>query len=204
MKIVILGMGSAAISIANIISNEYNYEVVGFVGTDEENKKYNGKKIYRNIPLIGTRKILKDLRKQKIGGFIAAIGDNYIREKVFYEASNEGLIPINAISRNAFIENDAIIKSGIVIGSGSVIQHGVEIGDNTFISSGCILNFKSKISENCFISPGCVMGSKTVIEKNVLIGSRSVINSKIKVGKNQIIESNQVINSNLKNLPRDK
>ena len=40
MKIVILGMGSAAISIANIISNEYNYEVVGFIGTDEENKKF--------------------------------------------------------------------------------------------------------------------------------------------------------------------
>ena len=77
MKIVILGMGSAAISIA-IISNEYNYEVVGFIGTEEENRKFN-KKIYK-ISLIVTRKILKDLRKQKVGGYCCN-WDNYIRKK---------------------------------------------------------------------------------------------------------------------------
>ncbi len=204
MKIVILGMGSAAISIADIISNEHNYEVVGFVGTEEENKKFNGKKIYRNAPFLGTRKILKYLRKQKVGGFIAAIGDNYIRESAFYEASNEGLIPVNAISRNAFIEKNVVIKSGVVIASGSVIHHGVEIADNNYIASGCILDFKSKVNENCYISPGCILGAGSIIEKNVFIGSRAIIESKIKIGKNQVVPSNQVVSKNLKNLPRDK
>ena len=204
MNIVVIGMGSAAVNIAEIISNEHNYKVVGFIGTDEENKKFNGKKIYRNAPLLGTRKILKDLRRQNVGGFIAAIGDNYIRENAFYEASNEGLIPINAISRNAFIERNVVIKSGVVIASGSVVQHGVEISDNSYIASGCILNFKSKINENCYVSPGCFIGSGSVIERNVSVGSRAIIEPKVKVGKNQIVLSNEVINKNLKNLPRDK
>ena len=203
MKIVILGIGSAASSITNIISSEYNYEVVGFIGTEEEDKQFNGKNIYRDIPFLGTKKILKHLRKNKIGGFIAAIGDNYIREEVFYQASNEGLIPVNAISRNAYIENDVIIQSGVVIGSGSIVQHGVEIRNNTYISSGCILNFKSQIKENCFISPGCVLGSKSILEKNVFVGSGTVIESKVIIGKNQAIEGNKVISKNLKNLPRE-
>ena len=76
MNIVVIGMGSAAVNIAEIISNEHNYKVVGFIGTDEENKNLMEKK-YRNAPLLGTRKILKDLRRQNVGGFIAAIGDNY-------------------------------------------------------------------------------------------------------------------------------
>lgn len=204
MKIVIIGMGSAAINIADIISNEHNFEVTGFIGTEEENKKFYGKKIYKDAPFLGSRKILKDLRKQNIGGFIAAIGDNYIRENAFYEASNEGLIPINAISRNAFIERDVVIKTGIAIASGSVIQHGVEVCNNSYVASGCILNYKSKINENCYISPGCIIGSGSIIEKNVFVGSRAIIEPKTVIGKNQVVLSNQVVTENLKNLPRDK
>lgn len=204
MKIVILGIGSAALSITNIISSEYNYEVVGYIGTEEEEKKFSGKNIYRNIPFLGTKKILKHLRQNKITGFIAAIGDNYIREEAFYQASNEGLIPVNAISRNAFIENDVIIKSGVVIGSGSIIQYGVEIGENVYISSGCILNFNSQIKENCFISPGCVLGSKSILEKNVFLGANTIVEPKIIVGKNQTINGNKSLSKNLDNLPREK
>jgi|TARA_Y100000768_G_C23934895_1_gene662039 NDP-sugar pyrophosphorylase family protein len=204
MKIVIIGIGSAAIMIADIIGSEHNYEVVGFIGTEEENKKFKNKTIYRDIPLLGSRKVLKDLNKNQVGGFIAAIGDNYVREQAFYEAKNEGLIAVNAISRNAFIENNVTIKSGVVIGSGSILQHGVEIGDNSYISSGCILDFKSKVNENCYLSPGCVLGSKSNLEKNVSIGPRSVVKSKIIIGKNQVISANTIIDKNLDNLPREK
>lgn len=204
MRIVIIGIGSVSAMIADIISFEHNYEVVGFIGTEDENKKFKNKKIYRDIPFLGTRKILKQLNKIQVGGFIVAIGDNNIREQAFYEAKSEGLIAINAISRNAFIENSVKIKSGVVIGSGSILQHGVEVGDNSYISSGCILDFRTKVGENCYLSPGCVLGSKSILEKNVSIGPRSVIKSKILVGKNQFVSGNMVIDKNLENLPRDK
>ena len=45
MKIIILGMGSAALSIADILTNEYNCEIAGFVGTKEEDIKFHGKEI---------------------------------------------------------------------------------------------------------------------------------------------------------------
>lgn len=202
MKIIIIGIGSTAISIADIITREHNYEIEGFIGTEEENKKFYGKKIYHNIPFLGTRNILKEFRKYGVSGFVVGIADNYLRELSFYECVNEGLIPINAISGNAIVENEVKLKKGIVISSGSIIQHGVEISDNTIISSGSIIDFKSKIHENCFISPGCIIGSNSEIKKNVLLGPRVIVGSDISVGKNQKIESNSIVKENLKDLPR--
>ena len=65
MKIVIIGIGSVALGITNIISNERNYRIAGFVGTNEEDKKFRGKKIYKNFSFLGTREILKDLKKHQ-------------------------------------------------------------------------------------------------------------------------------------------
>ncbi len=202
MKIVIIGMGSAAISIAEILSNQYNYSVIGFIGTDQESKKFKGKRIYKDLPLLGSRKLLKDLKKKDVGGFNVAIGDNYIRETAFYEASNLGLVPINAISKNAFIENNVTIKSGVSIASGAIIQHGALISDNTFIGTGCIVDFDTKVMENCYLGPGSIIGANASIGRNTRINSRAVIEQDIKVGKNQIIKTREVVDKNKKNLIR--
>ena len=45
MKIVILGMGSAAFSIVDTLSQEHNYIISGFIGTKEEDKKYKGNRL---------------------------------------------------------------------------------------------------------------------------------------------------------------
>ncbi len=204
MKIVIIGMGSAAISVAAILSNEHNYSVVGFIGSDQESKKYKGKLIYKNLPLLGSRKILKELKMKGVGGFIVAIGDNYIREMAFYECSSEGLVPINAISKNAIIEDNVTIKSGVSIACGAIIQHGVLISDNSVIGTGCIIEYKAQIMDNCYLGSGATVGSETIIEKNTRINARANIEKDIIVGKNQVIKSNQIITSNVKDLARKK
>ena len=51
----------------------------GYIGTSDEDKKFRGKKIFKNYPFLGTREILKNLKKQKVEGFIVAIGDIYKR-----------------------------------------------------------------------------------------------------------------------------
>ena len=195
-------MGSAAISIAEILSNQYNYSVIGFIGTEQESKKYKSKLIYKNLPLLGSRKLLRDLKNKGVGGFNVAIGDNYLRETAFYEATNQGLLPINAISKNSFIENNVTIKSGVSIASGAIIQHGALISNNTSIGTGCIVDFDAEIMENCYLGPGSVIGTNASIGRNTRINSRAVIEQNIKVGKNQVIKSHQVINKNLKNLTR--
>ena len=204
MKIVIIGAGTSAISTADILIHDRNFKLVGFVGTEDDEKNYQNINVYNNLPFLGTTKILNDLVKDGVVGFIAAIGKTYIREKRFYEASIAGLTPINAISKSAVIEPSAIIGKGITIGSGCIVSHGVSIGNNTSIDSGVIIEIKAKIGENCSLSSGAIVGGLCSIGRNVSLGARSTIIHKINIGKNNIIKSGNVIEKNISGIIRDE
>lgn len=202
MNIIIIGLGSVSRSIADILTTEFNYNIKGYIGTDEEGGHNTGKIIYKNIPFLGTRKILNQIKKIDVNGFIVAIGDRYIREEVFNEAKNSGLVPINAISKNAIVEGNVSIGMGVVIGSGSIIQNGVQIGDNTHIGSGVILDFSCILGSNCNIKSGALIGRRANILKNCQVGYRCCVSSDVQIGKNQSIQNYQKIDKNLQNLLR--
>ena len=108
MKVVIIGVGQSAMTTADILVADHNFSVAGFIGISEENKIFSGKKVYSNIPYLGDRSILKKIKDNDVVGFIAAIGNRYLREDAYYEASLAGLAPINAISKNANYKNEAM------------------------------------------------------------------------------------------------
>ena len=143
MKIVIIGAGSAAIAAADIIIRDRNFSLVGFIGTKEEESKLSGQKIYENLSFLGYGSFLSNLKDEGVTGFIAAIGDNYLREKRFYEASLYGFTPVNAISRYALIEPTVKIGKGVIINAGCIVSHGVSIGDNTCLDPGVIIEIKT-------------------------------------------------------------
>ena len=204
MKIVIIGAGTSAINTADILIHDRNFKLVGFVGNEEDQKKYNNSNVYNNLPFLGTTDILKELINDGVFGFIAAIGKSYIREKRFYEASMSGLTPINAISKSAVIEQSAIIGKGVTIGSGCIISHGVSSGDNTCIDSGIIIEIKTQIGENCCLSSGTIVGGLCNIGRNVTLGSRSTISHNTTIGKNNIIASGKVVEKDISDKIRDE
>jgi|TARA_B100001964_G_scaffold229781_1_gene282495 sugar O-acyltransferase (sialic acid O-acetyltransferase NeuD family) len=205
MKIVIIGAGTTAIAVADILVHDRNFKIVGFIGTTKENEKLGGQKIYGEIPFLGDRSLLKKLKDDAaIVGFVAAIGDNYIREEAFYEGIGIGIIPINAISPHAVIEPSAQIEKGIIVSAGCIVSHGVTIGNNTYLDSGVIVDIYTEIGENCHLNPGCIIGGMSEIGRNVTIGSRSTIAHNVKIGKNQKIMAGEVVNKDIEDLIRNQ
>jgi UDP-perosamine 4-acetyltransferase len=202
MKIVIIGVGTSAMATADILIADHNFSVAGFIGTIEENKLFSEKKIYNNIPYLGDKGILKKIKEDDVVGFIAAVGDRYLRENAYYEASVAGLTPINAISKNAFIEPTVKLGKGVIVSTGSILLHGVVVGNNCYIDSGAIIEINTKIGENCNISTGCIIGGNSEIERNVSVGIRSTIYQNIKIGKNQDIEPSCICKNNFPPLDR--
>ncbi len=204
MKIVIIGAGTTAITVADILVKDRNFTIAGFIGTDEEETKLSGKKLYDNIPFIGSHRLLKKLKDDDVVGFITAIGDNYIRERRYYEATLNGLTPINAISHNAVIETSARIGKGVMISSGCIVSHGVTIGDNTCFDPGVIVEINTKIGENCNLSSGCIVGGMCEIGRNVVLGPRSTISHNTSIGKNNSIKAGKVIDKDIEDLVRNQ
>jgi len=204
MKVVIIGAGTCAMAIADILVRDRNFRLAGFIGTTEEESRLRGKKLYGEIPFVGDHDILKKLKQDNIVGFVAAIKNNSHREKAYYEATQAGLTPINVISRHAVIEPSVNIGKGVVVCAGCIISHGVHIGNNAILESGVIVEINVKVGENCFFSSACVIGGECDIRKNVTFGVRSSVLPHIKIGKNQTIEHGKLVRESLSDLMREE
>ena len=204
MNIIILGAGSTAISVTDIILSSKIFNIKGYIGTESENKKLNNKILYKNIPFLGGKESLKNIPKNISPGFISAIGNRYFRELSFYEAIKSDFIPINIISNKSSIENSSNIKSGIIIFPHTYISFNVSISENTLIETNVVIESNVSIGSNCNIESSSIISGNVVIKKNVVIGKNSVIAPDIIVGKNQSIKPNSYIEENLPDIEREE
>lgn len=207
MKIVIIGAGSTAKTVFEIIQSNRDYSVTGFIGNTAEFNNYKKEELQKNklnYQILGDRSFLTEISSLGISSFIVAIGNKHIREKFYYEAINHGLNSITAISKEAIIDKSAQIGSGTIVKPGSIISSDVKIGENCIIDSGVIIENGTNILNNCNIKSGAVLCSNSKISKNVEVGIRAVVTNDVHVGKNQFIEPNQILYQNLPDLYRPK
>ena len=204
MKIVVIGVGSTALNVVEILLSNHTFSIYGFVGVTEENKKNFNKTVYKNIRYLGDRTILKKLKNEDVFGFIVGVGERFKRELAFYEGISSGLIPINAISRNALIEPTVKIGKGVIINSGVTLSHNVNILDNCLIEPGVIMDINTVIGDNCNIGARSIISGECEISRNVDIGKGVIVDPKVNIGKNQTIAINEHIIKSLPDIKRKK
>jgi sugar O-acyltransferase (sialic acid O-acetyltransferase NeuD family) len=202
MKVVIVGVGTMAMIVADIIIESHNFKLAGFVGTAEEEKILRSSNIYHEHPFLGDRGIIHRLKEENITGFVCAIGDVYIREKVFYECSEAGLTPVNAISSKAILNPDVSLGRGIVISPGTILSHGVKIGDNVILDPGVVVGVDASVGSHCYLSSGVVLSGGSDVEKNVMLGPGVIVGTLKKVGKNQKLAAGTVVDEDIQGLYR--
>lgn len=203
MKVAILGAGTTAVVVADIITESHNFTIAGFVGNESEKERLSDGKIYGNYPFLGDYSILNKLKKNNINRFVAAIGDNAVREKLYYKALQKGLNPINVISGNAIIHHSVKIGLGVVISPGVILSHGVEIGDNTILDPSVVIDVNTQVGSHCYCYPGSTICGGCILEKNVTLRANSVVEPEIRIGKNQVINAGRVVSENIEGLPRE-
>lgn len=202
MKVVIVGAGTTAMIVADIVVESHNFRLAGFVGTSEEEKYLRRSKMYRDAPFLGSYSILPNLKDGDIMGFIVAVGDNQIREKLFYKGMQAGLIPVNVVSSKATINTDVSMGKGVVISPDVVLLHGVSLGNNIILDPSVTIDVNSSISDHCYLYPGVVVCGGCTIEKNVTLGAGVIIEPFKKIGKNNNISAGTVVQENLEGLYR--
>jgi len=202
MQVVIIGAGSVAHVVADIISNQHNFSLKGFIGTPEEEEKFREKELYGMGMFLGDHSIIPHLHEDQVFGFIVAVGDNYIREKYFYECQQHNLYPVNAISSDAIIRSSARIGKGVIIFPGAMICASVTICNNVIIESGVISNVNSEIGDHSHIRSGTIIRGLVKVGKNVYIGPRSYIQAD--VGKNNEVPFGGIVTTKLEDKYREE
>ena len=178
-KILICGGGSQSMAVIDIIyENKDYYDLVGVVDI-KRNKKY-----YLDIPFIGYDKNLNQLFKEGIKYAFPAIGfgdgtNNELRFKIFLKLQKIGFKIPNLIS------DKAIIKYGVKMGKGNLIQSG------SIIDNYCVL--KNNIS----IGLNCTIGHNSIISNHVTMSGGVITNGGSKIGEKSFLGMGAVIYANI-------
>ncbi len=179
-KILIIGAGGQALNVLDILLNEQN-EFIPFGLVDVKKKKA---KIF-GIPVIGTDKDLSKLKKKyKIDYAFPAIGygkntDNALRKKIFFKIKKLKFQIPNIIS------NNAIIRFGVKMGIGNLIQPGAVldtnsvISNNTSIGANTVIGHKSILKDHTTISGGAIIKGDLVVGEGTFVGMNSSINNHV-------------------------
>jgi UDP-perosamine 4-acetyltransferase len=179
-KAYIIGAGGHGRVIASIIQSKY--QTINFVDQQPEDNTtilqsdfFDHLALYRNDDI-----------------FIG-IGHNETRIRIYQALKNEGVIPVNCISANAFVAHDAIIGEGVVVCPGAVIGSRAIIGNNTIINTLSSVDHDCILGNHSQVTAGVTFGGGVKVGENCFFGIKSAVIPNITIGNNVQVMAGSVV-----------
>lgn len=148
-----------------------------------------------DVPVVGHIADLAELYKE-YKKLVVTIGNNVLREKIYFEAKNMGYEFPNIISETAYVSPYAKIGQGCILLNNVVVQNGAHINDGVVLNPGVEIHHDSKIESNTLIYTNSVVRTQARIGKRVKVGSTCTISNNISVQDDTIIDDGLTISSN--------
>ncbi len=193
MKIAIIGAGGHGRVVLDILRNNHQFDVVGFI---DSNSQLHGSYI-DGIPVLGDMAELEFFAGRGIGGAIVAIGDNETRCRFARIVSSYGISLINAIHPSASIARTALVGKNVVIAQGANICAHAKIEDSVICNTGCIIDHESLISEGAHICPGTKLAGHVLVHEKAFIGIGSTVIQNITIGQSATVGAGAVVLDNV-------
>lgn len=133
---------------------------------------------------------------QLING-IGHIPYSNIREEIYDKYSALGYNFETIVSPDAIVSPNSRLSSGVQVLPGTILQYGVQVGQNTILNTGAIVEHDSVIGANCHIAPGSVICGGVRIGHSTFVGAGAVIIQGVKIGDRCIIGAGAVVTKDI-------
>ena len=132
--------------------------------------------------------------------FLVAIGSNLgkARYLISLELMKKGLIPLEYIHKEAFIDKSSKIGKGIQTEPRAVIQGNCKIGDFCIINTNSTIDHGSSLGNGCHIMSGAVICGDVKIDDFVTVGANATILPYVKIETGAYIGAGSVVTKNVK------
>lgn len=174
-----LGNGGHSKVIKDIIDASSDYVIAGFLDNKFSSYEENDKYFYDNLDNI-------QLYKEDYC-FCLAIGNNFIRNKLFEEMKLDKNQFPTLIHPTSSISPSAQIDFGTVVMPNAVINANTKIGKHVIINSGAVIEHDNIIDDYVHISPNATLAGNVVIGECSHIAIGASILPQIKIGRNCIV-----------------
>ncbi len=190
-KIVLLGCGGHAKSVADAILRGSGYEIAGFV-------KHAGEEdfAYRGIGVIGVDDDLQALYDDGIHHAcicIGYLGHGNTRNRLYERLKNIGFILPVIADPSAVQAGDVKIGEGTFIGKGVIINANVQIGKMAIINTAAVVEHDCVIGDYTHIAAAGVVCGNVSIGSNAFLGANATILQGLKIGDNVLVGAGAVV-----------
>lgn len=186
-RVVIIGAGRGADVVLDILMDDPDKLVVGFV--DDQAQSYP----LLDLPVLfhSVREFPQHFDRQAYDSVIISFGANLktmrLRDEIFRLYREHDVPFTNAIAASAELRRGVKLGQGNIIGGGVYIGTLTQIGDNNLIAYGAAIGHHNQIGNSNLIAPGvitsgsvrigslCIVSAGTTFVNRVSIGDRVVL-----------------------------
>jgi UDP-perosamine 4-acetyltransferase len=198
MKIPVMGFGAGghAKVVIEVLRDMGSWELVGILDPKTE---LHGKNLL-GIPVLGGDEKIQDLKAKGVLHFfvgVGTVGDSGPRIRIYENALSEGLTPVTAIHKSAFVSPTALLGKGISIMAGAVINAEARIGDNVIVNTAAIVEHDCEVGDHVHVATGSRLTGGVTVEKAGHIGAGATILQGVRIGEKAIVGAGAVVISDV-------
>lgn len=186
-KVIIVGFGGHAKSVADSIRRQGIYEISGYTDSEDKNNE---------LAYLGTDDCIEEIFKSGITNAVIGVGflgKGNIRERIYEKLKKIGFSFPVVVDPSAIVSEDTVINEGTFVGKKSVINSGSVIGKMCIINTASIIEHDCVVDDYTHIAVGAVLCGGVSVGKRTLIGANSTIIQCRTVEDNSIIPAGIVI-----------
>lgn len=144
--------------------------------------------------LAGTTQLLAQVSP---GVAFIAVGDNYVRERLFRQVEALGWQLPNLVHPKAVIADSVVLGKGIVVMAGAVVNPDAVIEDGCIINTGATVDHDDRIGEFSHLSVGAHLAGMVTIGQHVWIGIGAVVRNNCFIVDDCLIGAGAVVVKNI-------
>lgn len=186
-KIVLIGGGGHARSVADSIESCGQYQIVGYTDINQD-ASY--------LTYLGTDEELHSLYKsgvQNAAICVGYLGKSTIRDRLYSLAKDIGFILPPIIDPSAIVSQRCEIGEGTFIGKDVCINSDTRIGKMCIINSHATVEHDTLIGDYSHVAVGAVLCGGVKIDTHVLIGANATVIQGITISANSIVGAGSTV-----------
>lgn len=186
-KIILVGFGGHAISVADCIERDKQFHIAGYVDFTSNSSRYH---------YLGNDAMLEEYYRNGIkhaAVCVGYLGKGTVRERLYDKLKKIGYdLPVIA-DPSSIVSNSSSIGEGTFIGKNVVINAGSTIGKMCIINTSAVIEHQCTVGDYSHISVSCVLCGNVIVKKAAFIGANATVIQGQMIDAGEIVPAGKII-----------